>query len=116
MSVKSRERDRACMLLAAGAAGYALQVDRDVIIGQTRGTSEVAFARQVAMYLTHVAFELSLARVAVAFERDRSTVAHACHAVEDRRDEDAFDDWIAALEATLRETPEPQRALLVAQS
>ncbi len=61
------------------------------------------------MYLCHVAFELSLARVAVAFGRDRSTVAHACHMIEDRRDEIRFDIWIGGLEAMLRDAPEPGR-------
>ena len=50
------------------------------------------------MYLCHTAFERSLARVAIAFGRDRSTVAHACHAIEDRREDPHFDDWIDALE------------------
>lgn len=108
----TRERDRGYALLAAGVAGYALGVPRDEVISETRGSSSAAFARQVAMYVAHVAFELSLARVADAFGRDRSTVAHACHVIEDRREDDAFDDWIAALEASLREAPAPQCALM----
>lgn len=75
----------------------------------TRGSASEALARQVAMYLCHVAFELSLARVASAFGRDRSTVAYACHAVEDRREEASFDRWIAELEGMLREAPPPER-------
>lgn len=106
--VTRRERDRACALLAAGVAGYALDVARDEIMSELRGTSAAAFARQVAMYVAHVAFELSLARIADAFGRDRSTVAHACHAIEDRREDETFDDWIGALEASLRETPAPR--------
>jgi chromosomal replication initiation ATPase DnaA len=51
------------------------------------------------MYLAHVGFGMSLARVAAAFGRDRSTVAHACHLVENRRDEAAFDAWMAQLES-----------------
>jgi len=43
------------------------------------------------MYLTHVVFEMSLARVADAFGRDRTTAAHACHLIEDGRDDPAFD-------------------------
>jgi chromosomal replication initiation ATPase DnaA len=75
------------------------------VLGDARGSSQVAFARQVAAYLCHTGFELSLSRVAAAFGRDRSTVAHACHAIEDRRDEMQFDLWIGALEAMLREAP-----------
>ena len=47
------------------------------------------------------------ARVAHAFGRDRSTVAHACHAIEDRRDEAQFDLWMNSLEQMLRAAPAP---------
>jgi hypothetical protein len=48
-----------------------------------------------------------LARVALAFERDRSTVAHACRLIEDKRDEPDFDAHIGALEEALRLAPAP---------
>ena len=41
---------------------------------------------------------MSLSRVAFAFERDRSTVAHACHRIEEMRDDASFDSWLEALE------------------
>src|SRR5207253_1177264 len=44
----------------------------------TRGRPHVAFARQVAMYLAHVACGLTLTQVGHVFARDRTTVAHAC--------------------------------------
>lgn len=100
-----RADDRAAAELAAGVAGYALGVPQHLIVGDGRGSSETAFARQVAMYLCHVGFEQSLARVAAAFGRDRSTVAHACHVIEDRREETQFDVWIDALETMLRGAP-----------
>lgn len=103
----ARLDDEAAARLAAGAAGYALGAPSAAILGDARGSAEVAFARQVAMYLCHIAFELSLARVAVAFGRDRSTVAHACHMIEDRRENDTFDAWIGALEIMLRAAPAP---------
>src|SRR2546425_396187 len=53
----------------------------------TRGRPRVAFARQVAMYLAHVAWGLSLTEVGYVFSRDRTTVAHACSLVEDLRDD-----------------------------
>ena len=49
----------------------------------TRGRPRVAFARQVAMYLAHVAWGLTLTEVGHVFSRDRTTVAHACGLVED---------------------------------
>lgn len=102
-----RADDVAAARLAAGVASYGLGVEQTEILEGRRGSAEAAFARQIAMYLCHVAFELSLARVAVAFGRDRSTVAHACHNIEDRRDQEEFDLWIAALEAMLRDAPSP---------
>ncbi|HWA00137.1 MAG TPA: helix-turn-helix domain-containing protein [Caulobacterales bacterium] len=107
MEVRERRvEEEAAAALAAGVAGYALGVEQsDILDTGKRGANETAFARQVAMYLCHVAFELSLARVALAFGRDRSTVSHACHVIEDRRDDERFDAWIEALEAMLRGAP-----------
>lgn len=110
MSSLRRREDEAAARLAAGVASYALGVPEDVILGEVRGPISVTFARQVAMYLCHVGFELSLARVAAAFGRDRSTAAHACHAMEDRREEPQFDLWIGSLETMLRAAPR-KRAL-----
>ena len=106
----AEKRDEAGARLAAGVASYGLAVPIEEIIDPGRGSAQAAFARQVAMYLCHVAFELSLARIARAFGRDRSTVAHACHQIEDRRDHPGFDGWIAALEGMLREAPAPLAA------
>lgn len=100
-----RAEDAAAAELAANVVSYALGISAATIVDDGRGSPQAAFARQLAMYLCHVAFELSLARVAVAFGRDRSTVAHACHAIEDRRDDDHFDLWVNALEAMMRAAP-----------
>lgn len=64
----------------------------------TRGPARAAFARQTAMYLAHVGCGLSLTEVGRAFGRDRTTVAHACGVVEDRRDEAEFDRMLTHLE------------------
>jgi len=99
---ETRAADEAAARLSAGAAAYALGAPMEEIVSRERGSAEAAFARHVAMYLCHVVFEWSLARVALAFGRDRSTVAHACHSIEDRRDDEDFDDWVAALEESVR--------------
>jgi hypothetical protein len=57
-----------------------------------------AFARQTAMYLAHVGFGIPMAAIGKAFARDRTTVVHACHLIEDRRDEARFDDLLDHLE------------------
>lgn len=55
-------------------------------------------ARQIAMYVCHVALRIPQADVAHGFGRDRTTVRHACAAVEDRRDDVIYDDFVAAVE------------------
>jgi chromosomal replication initiation ATPase DnaA len=106
--LEQRAKDEAAARLAAGVAGYALGVPTDTILRGKRGARAEAFARQVAMYLCYVGFDLSLHRVAVAFRRDRSTVAHACHVIEDRREEKRFELWINGLETMLRRAPAPK--------
>ncbi len=101
-------RDRARAQLAQSAVAFAFGVSARELEAPTRRSRQAAFARQVAMYLAHITFELPLARVALAFGRDRSTAAHACHRIEDERDDRAFDARLDALEACLRQAPEPE--------
>lgn len=98
--------DAARARLACDAVAFAFALD-EPLLAPDRGTARAAFARQVAMYLTHVGFGLSLQRVATAFGRDRSTVAHACHLVEDRRDCEQLDHLLEALEDALKAAPAP---------
>jgi chromosomal replication initiation ATPase DnaA len=100
-------KDRARALLALQTVAYALGVPAEEIDQPTRGAARASLARQVAIYLTHVAFEMSLQRCASAFGRDRSTAAYACHRIEDRRDEAEFDTFLDDLEACLRSAPPP---------
>ena len=67
----------------------------------TRCRAPVAFARQVAMYLMHVACGQSLTDVGSHFGRDRTTVAYACGLIEDRRDDTVFDDSLEHLERAI---------------
>lgn len=111
MTTKERRaHDIARATLAGNLAAYTFGADGTDLMCATRGAAHAAFVRQVAMYLAHVAFEMSLSRVAYAFERDRSTVAHACRVIEDKRDDDEFDARIGALEEALRLTPPPLTA------
>jgi chromosomal replication initiation ATPase DnaA len=68
----------------------------------TRGQAPIAFARQSAMYLAHVALGLTFSDVGRAFGRDRTTAAHACRRVEDLREDPGIDATLAALEHTVR--------------
>lgn len=85
------------------------------LLSPTRGTPEQALARQMAMYLTHVGFGMSLQRTAAAFGRDRSTIAHACHKIEDCRDNDAIDGLLELLESSLAQVPAPDTGFLAQQ-
>jgi chromosomal replication initiation ATPase DnaA len=92
--------DTACRFIETLiAAAFGLPV-RDVR-GPGRGTAAAAFARQVAMYLAHVGLGMSLSSVGRHFHRDRTTVAHACACIEDRRDGASMDRLLEALEAAL---------------
>lgn len=81
------------------AVGRVYRIEKGLLKRPTRGRSRVAFARQVAMYLAHVTFGLTLTTVGREFGRDRTTVAHACALVEDARDNPEFDRTLEILEA-----------------
>ena len=102
MVAKRQISDRHYAELAASIVGYTMRVPAPAILDCARGTHAIARARQISMYLTYVGFEMSLARVALAFGRDRSTVAHACRQIEDVRDAGDFDDWLIQLEQGLQ--------------
>jgi len=84
------------------AVSPAFHVVRDELWTATRGSPNTAFARQVAMYLAHVGCGLTLTEVGRLFARDRTTVAHACSLVEDRREEPPFDRALELLEGAMR--------------
>lgn len=77
-------------------------VDTAEIERPTRGPANVALARQVAMYIGHVTCGQSLTEVGRTFARDRTTVAHACGLIEDRRDDPVFDHVVELLERVVR--------------
>jgi chromosomal replication initiation ATPase DnaA len=63
-----------------------------------RSPLAVARVRQVGMYVAHVCLHLSMNDVGRGFGRDRTTVLHACHLIEDLRDEPEFDRMVAMTE------------------
>lgn len=68
-------------------------------IGMRRERRRLAcHVRQIAMYVCHVALQMRMTTIGEGFGRDRSTVAHACAVVEDRRDDRDFDEFVAAIE------------------
>ncbi|MEE9315134.1 MAG: helix-turn-helix domain-containing protein [Rhizobiaceae bacterium] len=93
-------RDAVCDLCEK-VVSIALTVPLVSMQAKTRCGAEIALARQIAMYLCHTTFSLLLTEVGLHFGRDRSTVAHACNLVEDKRDDLSFDVLICQLEALL---------------
>jgi chromosomal replication initiation ATPase DnaA len=64
----------------------------------TRRRARTAFARQVAMYLGHVVLGLTFTEIGESFGRHRTTAAHACRVVEDRRENPTIDAVLSRLE------------------
>lgn len=100
-------RDRLAAAFVTSLVALATGVPAREIAAPTRARPRAARARQIAMYLAHVGYAWPMARVALAFGRDRTTASHACHRIEDLRDDAAFDERLTALEACLRQAPEP---------
>ena len=75
-----------------------VQLVSDRVIVRREKRRPTCHVRQIAMYVCHVALSLSVDDIAGSFGRERSTVAHACHLVEDRRDNPAYEDFISAVE------------------
>ena len=65
---------------------------------------EVARVRQIGMYVAHTVFGLAMRDVAAGFARDRTTVMHACHQVEDLRDDTEFDAIVSTFERVAQST------------
>ncbi|WP_442756344.1 helix-turn-helix domain-containing protein [Methylocystis sp. JAN1] len=87
--------------LSVAAAAAVARIPAAALASPARRRAPVARARQLAVYLHHVALGASLSACARAFARDRATVRHACAAIEDLRDDPHVDRWAARLELAL---------------
>ncbi len=94
-----RETSGCLVNLVQSMVANLYDVDLEALRGTTRGRAPVAQARQVAMYLCHVALGYDYRAVGVAFGRDRTTAVYACRIVEDLRDNQDLDRRLAVLEA-----------------
>lgn len=63
-----------------------------------RCADDVSRVRQIAMYVAHVVLGLSMGEVGRGFGRDRTTVMHACHTIEDLRDDEDADAIVVRME------------------
>jgi chromosomal replication initiation ATPase DnaA len=93
---------RAAQVIALVAADRGVP-STSLLEGQ-RGVAPVAEARQLAMYLMHVVDGCLYADIGKVFGRDRTTVAHACASIEERREAVVYDEAVDRLERMLAET------------
>ncbi|WP_297506433.1 helix-turn-helix domain-containing protein [uncultured Caulobacter sp.] len=98
-------RDRLTVGFVTHLVSLATGVPAAEINAPKRASHAAVRARQLAIYLTHITYHWSLARVAYAFGRDRTTCGHACRRIEDLREDAAFDRRLSELEACLRQAP-----------
>lgn len=95
--------ERATVARAARVSAKYFKVFRPLIFLPTRCELAVATARQVAMYLAHVAGQIPVNRLRAAFQRDGATIMHNIQHIEDLRDEGSvFDVELTKLEAEFR--------------
>ena len=87
--------------LSAAAAAAAQGAPFADLLSSRRSRPPIARARQLAVYLHHVALGASVSACARAFGRDRATIRHACATIEDLRDDPRFDAGAARLESAL---------------
>jgi chromosomal replication initiation ATPase DnaA len=100
-------RDRLTAAFITHAVALATGVSPTDIASAKRTSKAAARARQIAIYLAHVNFNWPLIRVAFAFNRDRTTCGHACHRIEDMRENADFDARMSVLEACIKQAPDP---------
>ena len=89
-------------LLVQMAVAETTGVELTQICAAKRGDPKSALARQMAMYLCHLVFEMNRTQVGLAFGRDRKTVRHALQRIEDLREDYEFDRALSWLESSLR--------------
>ena len=93
-AARGGETDRAVRAIVASAFGI---VPED-LVAATRGERRTAFARQVGMYVASTTLGLNLTQAGALFRRDRTTAAHACRTVEERREARTIDSVVDCVE------------------
>ncbi len=79
----------------------AFGITRSALHAPGRGAAHVAFARQVAIYLSCVRLGLSYSAVGRFFGRDRTTAAHACRVIEECREDSTLNSLLDCLERAI---------------
>ena len=95
-----RARLRAILLQCVA---WVFGIDERAMRTPSRGKAPIALARQAAMYIAHTGCSMNLTEVGALFGRDRTTVRHACSAIEDLRDDPVFDRRLDLIDQSVRQ-------------
>lgn len=79
--------------LAECAVAQAYSVPIEALRSSRRGVARVCGPRQIALYLAHRCFALEFTEIGRAYGRDRTTVRHAVHQIQKKRDQNNSIDW-----------------------
>jgi chromosomal replication initiation ATPase DnaA len=88
--------------IAQAVVAHTYGVSLEDMSADTRGAPRAALARQIAMYLAHVVFGMSIDEIARDFARHRTTAHHALKRVEELREDPDLDRTLHFLETMLR--------------
>ncbi|TNE36693.1 MAG: hypothetical protein EP347_10320 [Alphaproteobacteria bacterium] len=87
--------------IAFNLAALVYGVEMEALSDRRRVCRRVTEARQVAMYLAHVTFQVSFEEIGDFVNRNRGTVRYGIERVEDRRENPVFDALIDSLEGLM---------------
>ncbi|HWA91879.1 MAG TPA: helix-turn-helix domain-containing protein [Rhizomicrobium sp.] len=88
--------------IAQAIVAHAYGIELYDMRADTRRDKRAALARQIAMYLCHVVFRMTVHDIAIAFLRSKSTAHHALSRIEELRDDPELDRTLQFLESMLR--------------
>jgi chromosomal replication initiation ATPase DnaA len=94
---------RSSLLATIVSAAFAVRPGD--LCGPRRGAKSVALARQVARYLSHTQLGRSYTATGALFGRDRTTAAHACRTVEEKREKAEIDAIVDCVERAIDQVP-----------
>ena len=81
------------------AAAYEISGERLLI--RDRGVVKVNRPRQISMYLMNTVLSFKFTEIAEFYDKDRTTVSHACGVIEELRDNPRFDRRMCEFENTI---------------
>ena len=105
------ELDRARARIIVSAVAMEFSVPEFVLSAHHKGSHQVSYARQIAMYLMRCVYGSTKQRIADVFERHYTTVSHACKLIEDHREDPVLDEKLLSLENFLCQAPQGTRKL-----